>query len=115
MPDLTISSFRGGVNNSDPSIAIDEDQCIQADNAITTKICALCQKEKLLSCFYFYEKEQRYWYRCRECHNKAGKRAWARLSPEERRQKSHKHKIKQTFGITLEEYSTMFDAQGGVC
>lgn len=32
MPDLTISSLRGGCNNSDASISIDEDQCVQADN-----------------------------------------------------------------------------------
>src|SRR3990167_10656019 len=32
MPDLIIGSLRGGANNSDPSIAIDEDQCVQADN-----------------------------------------------------------------------------------
>ena len=32
MPDLTIASLRGGANNTDPPIALPEDQCVQADN-----------------------------------------------------------------------------------
>ena len=32
MPDLTIASIRGGMNNTDPAIALPEDQCVLAQN-----------------------------------------------------------------------------------
>ena len=46
--------------------------------------------------------------RCRTCYNKLGLRGY-------NFERDRAHNLKRKFGMTLEDYSTMFNAQGGKC
>lgn len=48
---------------------------------------------------------------CRECIAVRAKESWDAQTPEERKRRM----LRDKFGITLEEYNAMRDAQGGVC
>jgi hypothetical protein len=56
---------------------------------------------------------------CKPCvkkYNQTVKRDnWAKHTPEERAARTRKWKIKRTYGITVAEYWSMFDAQDGKC
>lgn len=44
--------------------------------------------------------------RCATCHRKAGKR---------RRRQAHESRTRRTYGITAEDYTALYEAQGGRC
>lgn len=82
----------------------------------TSKVCSVCKVEKPLDDFY-KQKLGKYGKNsnCKKCHSKRV-RAYQRGLPRERRQKiERKHRLLATYGITVEQYQQMWDAQNGCC
>lgn len=102
----------------------------------TTRRCVGCGEEfpATEKHFYYVRKEQGHFHsRCKECHKKKGD-AWRAANsersrkisresgrrerlrnPDGVRQRELKNDLKKNYGISLEQYQTMLDAQGGVC
>ena len=78
---------------------------------IETKRCYACTETKPVTDFYksnvtYYQKE------CKAC-NKLRKGAWHRTEAGKR--SSANTKLKARFGITIDDYETMYSNQGGKC
>lgn len=93
-----------------------------------TKICKTCGQEKSLTDFYFYKKKNHYQRSCKSCENEKRKKRYWSLPEEERKQMfrdnnkrltksgwSRQYRLKTRFGISLEEYDSMFQEQKGSC
>jgi len=95
-----------------------------------SKVCTKCKEEKLLDCFYNHPdgkfgKDSK----CKECqkrvfkeYQKKNKEYFARHSQEYRdrngntyKERARNSKYKMTYGITVEDYNTMFKEQEGKC
>ena len=81
-----------------------------------TKVCKVCKKEKPLSS---YHKSNIHKLGCRNvckpCRNERQK-----ITPEKRKEsysyeRNRNIKLKQTYGITYDDYHIMFNEQGGRC
>jgi hypothetical protein len=72
------------------------------------KCCSVCKQEKPLT--EFYNKKSC----CKPCSNKISKQ-WKIDNVEKSRLSRQKAKLKQKYGITLEQYEAMFNEQKGVC
>ncbi len=78
-----------------------------------TRTCTRCKKTKPVGEFYVYKarKIQRV---CKEC-DKAHRRKAARKYRVRETTAQRKWQIKNTYGLTLEQYDQMFEEQSGVC
>jgi hypothetical protein len=72
------------------------------------KICKTCKVEKNLSEFYIRN------LACKKCCNQKA-REWSKNNPEAVKQSSRKTKLKQKYGISVDDYNEMFKEQKGVC
>ena len=115
MSNLTISSLRGGCNSGDPSLAIEEDQCLQEKTTITSKVCTKCKLELPIESFYFHVSRQRHNSWCRQCHSDDANMRRKTWSKEKNQEYLRKQNLKHKFNITIEEYETMFRVQNGKC
>lgn len=97
---------------------------------MTTKICSKCKQESLLQQFV---KDKRYkdgygsWCKsCRRSYQNKWQREWRKYNPERAkeiarkcREKSpdsyRKHRFLSLYGITIDEYNSIFLKQEGVC
>lgn len=81
---------------------------------MNTKFCTGCNQDLDLECFALASKSKdgRY-YRCRKCESEKYKNSRRNNTFDKEKQRwSH---IKNTFGLTSEDYERMFAAQNGVC
>jgi hypothetical protein len=77
------------------------------------KICPICHKTYPLTAEFFNRNggnKSGYHTYCKTCHVKKNLE-WSRKHPKNRR----KWKLKRKYGIELEWYEALFNAQGGVC
>lgn len=76
------------------------------------KWCPRCQRHKLLACFgrnrASHDGRTSYCRLCKQGYQRA-LRSETQLASERR------YQLRKLYGITLEEYDAMFEAQGGVC
>ncbi len=72
------------------------------------KRCADCGEEKPLDEFY---SKQSY---CKPCH-RARVSAWRKTNRKERAEHWRRKDLKRRYGITLEQWDEMYEAQGGCC
>ena len=97
------------------------------------RVCKTCHVEKDISEFYFLNKERKYrLWECRLCKDARTKRlyktsekerqrrresvkAWNRANPEKVKAFSRKTRLKNQYGLTLEQYDAMVLAQDGRC
>lgn len=78
---------------------------------LQTKVCSSCCTRKLLGDFSKRkETKDEHHYVCKDCTNKQ-RNERRRKNPEQLKNE----KLKQTFGIDLDEYKAMLLAQDGVC
>jgi hypothetical protein len=80
-----------------------------------TKVCGICKKEKPLSDF-FKHKNKRLGVRfeCKDCYKE--ETAKDRLkNPEKWKAKRHRNGLKEMYGITVEDYNCLYQAQNGCC
>lgn len=75
------------------------------------KICSSCKVEKPLSCFY---KDTKKYTSCKSCKNEKSK-AWAASHPERIQEQRRKTRLKTLYGMSPEDYATMFKKQNGCC
>lgn len=79
-----------------------------------TKQCSRCKKVKQLSDFHLRSKSQP-WPKsaCKECHRERARGYWKKnpVPKEVQRERN----LKKSFGITLAEYNSILEEQGGVC
>lgn len=76
------------------------------------KVCNRCKAPKPRTAFY--PNGRGVTSMCRPCHNDYAKNR-AKLQPEIANARSRRSKMKTMYGITLEKYDDMLQAQGGVC
>jgi Recombination endonuclease VII len=82
---------------------------------ITEKQCAHCGKTKPVSEFNINRKHKdglAAW--CKPCNAKNLKR-WAEENKEHKRRLTFASHLRKTYGIDIDEYERMLEAQGGVC
>ena len=93
------------------------------------KTCPKCKKSHPATSEFFHKDPSKSgglesW--CRECKNSARRCAnpilnrekvvdWKKRNPEKTRLQKRKRRLKVNFGLTLEQYDQMYEAQGGVC
>ena len=79
------------------------------------KRCSVCGQEKPLSEFYNRKtSKDGKGYRCKECDNKARKK-WQTDNPERARYSSRNRSIKAKYGIDIEQYNQILQAQNYQC
>ena len=81
------------------------------------KVCTMCSQTKSLSDFYADKRTRDgLTARCTTCHSRASYEARKKSSaPHARRDYDRKIRLKSKYGLTLEAYDEMLEAQGGVC
>lgn len=91
-------------------------------------ICTSCTEEKPLSEFYLAEDGRKQDYRCKECRKADRRRRWA-ADPESRKRNQARrlrdpevfaahqraYRLRTNFGITVDQYDSMFEKQDGKC
>ena len=78
-----------------------------------TKTCTTCGETKLISKFWKgSSKSLGVQHRCTKCGKAYNKKFWASKAG---RRTHLANKLKSSFGLSLGEYDSMLDAQGGVC
>lgn len=93
-------------------------------NAVKSKVCPKCKKDKPLTDYYKKKNIKRghkdgleYW--CKKCYcsyNSQWRKNWSQnKTPEERKQYNRKYNKKSLRGMTTEEYDKKLSDQGGVC
>lgn len=75
------------------------------------KVCSSCGVEKPLT--DFYSNTHKY-TSCKHCKNEKSK-AWAASNKHKVKEHRRKTRLKTIYGMSLEDYQTMFDAQEGKC
>jgi hypothetical protein len=75
------------------------------------KQCSKCNQTKPLSDFYIIPKSGNPHGSCKECFKVASRASREKLGREHRKN----YELRWHYGIGLEEYSEMFDEQGGKC
>ncbi len=82
---------------------------------MSTKPCRNCGEVKPLDEFYNQAKSKDgKQYICKLC-DAARNKAYREADPERRSMQRHRSKLKLNYGITVEQYDEMLEAQGGVC
>lgn len=79
---------------------------------MATKVCSRCELGKESDDFYFYA--GRHFPYCKECAGKADKRRRAE-DPLRTKRADRAASLKALYGITLEDYDAMLEAQDGRC
>lgn len=80
---------------------------------INTKGCPVCKEEKSLSEFYWRRnRKNQHQSECKDC-NRIRRRKW--WTSEKGRRSSANTRLKQRFGVTIEEYEEMLEAAGNKC
>jgi hypothetical protein len=79
------------------------------------KVCSKCKIEKETSAFH-KDKQHSDGFnsQCKSC-KREFRLAWNAKHPESRKQTYFKHDLKRHYGISVEQYNTMFNAQNGCC
>jgi hypothetical protein len=80
------------------------------------KVCSICGCNKPL--FDFYKRpETKDGYRtdCKECFSKRSKKKWKNKTDAERKQINKKNRLKHFYGLSIEEYNKMCEAQNNKC
>jgi hypothetical protein len=72
------------------------------------KTCKICLTEKNKSEFYYGT------LTCKPCYNKKSI-AWTKANPDKVKVSRRKFKLKEKYGISVEEYDKMYAEQNGVC
>ena len=79
------------------------------------KNCTVCKTYKGLENFYNYKASpDGLAYRCKDCDGKARKK-WRENNPVRSSESARGRNLKHKYGITLEDYKSMLEDQGGVC
>jgi len=79
------------------------------------KTCKDCGEEKPLDEFHINKKSKdgKNSY-CKPC-AAARRAAWSEANPEREAERKRRNRLKQNYGITVEQWDEMFEAQGGCC
>lgn len=84
-----------------------------------TKSCVDCGLELPLNKFYHrHDRPGQYSSRCRVCHNSKTKQDGIRLKerdPQHVRRRDYNRRLLRVFGITYDDFLSMFNAQNGKC
>lgn len=79
------------------------------------KTCTVCGQSKPLDSFYNSKQtKDGKGYRCKSCDADARKK-WNENNPERAKKSERSRHLKHRYNITLEEYNTMLEEQGGKC
>lgn len=76
------------------------------------KLCCDCNTEKPLT--DYYKVKTTYFRRCKSCHSLRSI-SWAKDNPEKVRNHRQKQKLKDKYGISVEQYNKMYANQNGAC
>ena len=52
---------------------------------------------------------------CKACASAKSKKRWHGFTPEQKRDHGRRNMLKHNYGITVEQYEAIFEAQGGLC
>jgi hypothetical protein len=81
------------------------------------RACRECLQSKPLDSFRVTKGRHR--HECRECERLHARTRWAALPDDKKKSKSpakaREYQLKAKYGITPEDYNSLFAAQGGVC
>jgi hypothetical protein len=78
------------------------------------QVCKTCNLEKPEDMFYGSTYRDGKYKECKQCSNIRSKN-WAKNNPEKVKENRRKTKLKQKYGISIEQYNTMFKNQDGKC
>lgn len=78
------------------------------------KTCSKCQVEKPLEDFYFVRRTQARTAACKRCTCEGAKK-WREANPQLFRDAIRKNQLLKKYGVTVEEYETIRESQGGGC
>lgn len=78
------------------------------------KVCKTCNVAKPDDQYYGDSYRDGKYKECKECCNIRSKK-WAKENPEKVKEKRRKQRLKQKYGITVEQYNEMFKQQKGLC
>lgn len=84
---------------------------------MTTKTCTKCAKEKPINQFSLARQGKRgpvYRSNCKVC-QATDARKWFHNNKERNRDNKFRHKLQETYGMTVEDYYVLHDQQNGVC
>ena len=80
----------------------------------THQVCTTCGEDKPIEQFSWRKDHKAYRRNCRQC-MVVKSALWVERNQERARINRRSGKLRRAFGLTLEQYQEMFEAQGGLC